>query len=762
MRPNRTALTILFAIVFLFFLQALSDFIQSIYAFGLLVTAFTPQLAAVLLLFSPVALLFVRKEPSRRWMIGLGAVAVVGRLVEPLLDPGGRLVTSGISVGAFMLLFPMMLAQSRSTVFGWQAAWGLLLSVMASIFVRTAGSSLDITETGATQIVAWVMAAVAVWLARRYEWRGQESEPSSVPSPDEGRRAPEDVMEAPSEAQSHEERREASLRALAERTKAAEEGQPLRTAEEIASVAALPRNDGETGRVVGFWVGLAAVIVMLYFAFANPGVMARWTGYSYEAIVLVTAVAWGIAGAAEGMLGWWNRLSRGAVLGWNALFVAMLVLSILPHQVAFPVDQGAYPFEPGAVSALWQIPLYVMLVLSPVIVVDFMLFLGAVAAERPTIRQLGGGFAIGALFVLVMVFLQVFTTIYDYAKPIGPVFRDRSWLVYLIAGVGMATPVFGLRGGGNFEFGIMNSGEGGATQQTAAEDGGGSEERRENSDGRRMKNEGEDAAAARQRAARWTPLHGPGGAVWMAVGLAVLTGAALVVTGIWQVSQPSAGALRVMTYNIQQGFDKVGDEALPGQLEAIRHVEPDVLGIEESDTARVANGNVDAVRYFANHLRMYSYYGPPTTVGTFGIALLSKYPIENPHTFYMYSAAEQTACIEAQITANGKTYNVFVTHLGNGGPMVQLDAVLTRVNSAPNVILMGDFNFDPLTAQYAQATDGLDDAWLLRWPGGKQLTGPGAEGRIDQMFVSPGTEVTDAEYVPNPSSDHPYLWAVVR
>src|SRR5512142_2723699 len=101
MRSHRTALIILLAIPFVFFLQALSDFIQSIYAFGLLVTAFTPQLAAVVLLFSPVALVFFRGEPSRRWLLAVGAVAVIGRLVEPLLDPGGRLVACGISVGAF-------------------------------------------------------------------------------------------------------------------------------------------------------------------------------------------------------------------------------------------------------------------------------------------------------------------------------------------------------------------------------------------------------------------------------------------------------------------------------------------------------------------------------------------------------------------------------------------------------------------------------------------------------------------------------------
>ena len=110
---------------------------------------------------------------------------------------------------------------------------------------------------------------------------------------------------------------------------------------------------------------------------------------------------------------------------------------------------------------------------------------------------------------------------------------------------------------------------------------------------------------------------------------------------------------------------------------------------------------------------MYSYYGPKTTTGTFGIALLSKFPIEGAHTFFMYSTAEQTAAIQAQITVNGKTYNVFVTHLGNDGPTVQLQDVLKRVDGLPNVVLMGDFNFNPSTAQYGLATTGAGGCMAL-------------------------------------------------
>src|SRR5512140_3062192 len=146
MRSTRTGQIALLAILFLFFLQVLSDFIQSIYAFGLLVTAFTIQLAAVALLFTPLALLVARKPPSRRWIVVMAAVGMLGRLLEPLLDPGGRPVACGLSVGAFLLLFPSLLGHRlRRSILGWALGSGLALAVLLSILFRAAGSSLDVT-----------------------------------------------------------------------------------------------------------------------------------------------------------------------------------------------------------------------------------------------------------------------------------------------------------------------------------------------------------------------------------------------------------------------------------------------------------------------------------------------------------------------------------------------------------------------------------------------------------------------------------------
>jgi endonuclease/exonuclease/phosphatase family metal-dependent hydrolase len=244
------------------------------------------------------------------------------------------------------------------------------------------------------------------------------------------------------------------------------------------------------------------------------------------------------------------------------------------------------------------------------------------------------------------------------------------------------------------------------------------------------------------------------------IALGATAGAWLTASRPPAVAQPT-DALRVLTYNIQQGYNRDGQLDVEGQLALMRQTDADIIGLQECDTTRVATGNIDVVRHFADRLNMYSYYGPNTTVGTFGIALLSKYPILNPRTFYLYSLGEQTAAIEAQIMAGGKTFTVYVTHLGNGGPIVQQEQVLQLVEGKENVLLMGDFNFRPDTEQYQLTTGTLGDAWLLA----KSQLAPShadeLERRIDYLYVSPGTIVIEAEYLTGPQSDHPALVAEI-
>jgi endonuclease/exonuclease/phosphatase family metal-dependent hydrolase len=568
---------------------------------------------------------------------------LVSRIVAVMLDTRGKMIVSGIGVGCFMLFLPALLwNQDEEESGGAALGSGLVVGLALSILFRALNSGTDISTYSWFQAIGWALAAIAG--VRLFDLSRTGDPPPSGKRP-------------------------------------------------------------SFLKTTGLCLGLTSALVLLYFAFTSPNVIARWTGVSYllvVAVILLALCSFTWLSSKRRLLA---ALTPGIVLAWNALFVLALTATISIHQINFPTSAAAYPHalaEPPV--TLWQhVPLILTLLSFPVILLDFVLFARELIAVRPSSRALGAGFTVAALFLLIMIFAQVFTTVYDYIPVVGPFFRDKFWLVFLLAGIGLTLPVLlvGKRAG-EFE-----------TDSTL-----------------------------------------PG--TVLLISLATLAGAFLT------ASRPVAPAdqktsLRILTYNIQQGYSEAGIKNFDGQLDLIRSVDADVIGLQESDTNRIAGGNSDVVRYFADRLDMYSYYGPKTVPGTFGIALLSKYPIEHPSTFYMYSVGEQTAAIVAQITVGGKTFDVFVTHLGNGGPIVQQEQILETLAGRENVILMGDFNFRPDTDQYRLTAATLDDSWLLKWSPDTDDREIDPATRIDHIFISPGTIVADSEYLVSPHSDHPAM-----
>ncbi len=659
------ARTLLLGLLLLLFFQLLADFVEATYAFGLLSLSLTAESASVLLLLSPLLLLLRRRDLTGWPLVLLGGAVLACRAAEPLLATRVRMLVSGAGVACFLIILPGLLSRARgrgAEVHGLTWGLGLALSLSLSALFRVLGSGSDLSTEGGTRWLGWAIAAVAGGLMVGL-WRpGPATEGSAGPQEED--------------------------------------------------------RDARAGfwRIAGLALGALSALLLLYFSLSSPTVIARWTGAS---AVPILALGGGALAAVVLTLVAAPRLraalTPGVVMLWNLLFLACLVGTLLAHQIAFPSDPGAYPLPEPAVTAGHRLPLVLMLLLSPVIVVDLMLLAEELIRRRPSSRALGGAFGLAGLFLVVLILAHIFTTVYDYIPVVGPFFRDKFWLVYLVAGLGLAGPMLLAR-----------------------------------------RREPVPPAADR---------HGPSRLAIAA--LAALLSAAAVAGNLSVSARPPAApsgarSLTVLTYNLRQGYSQDGQRNYAGQLELLRSLDADVIGLQECDTARIAGGNADVVRYVADRLDLYSYYGPKTVVGTFGIALLSRYPIQNPRTFYMFSEGEQTATIAAQIEVDGRTFHLFVTHLGNGGPLVQQEAVLHAAEGLDHVVLMGDFNFRPDTEQYALTTGKLDDAWLLRWPGGAADQGIDPARRIDHIFVSPGTQVAESVYLPSPASDHPALIAVIE
>ncbi len=647
--PKLAWKTILFiSLVFLLFFQLVSDFIETVYTFGLLGTSIPPEIVSVLLFFTPALLLLFGRPLPRSTALILAAGLALTRAVEVNLHASAKMLTAGLGVGILFLLIPLLfdrLSGRKGEEVALEMGAGLTVSLSLSILLRSlaAGSDFSLTHPW----VSWILAAglILTALLLNREERG-------------GPPLPEPVK-------------------------------------------------GGFGRLLLLSLGLLSALMMLYYAFVSPTVLARWSEFSYTTILLalVAALILFFAALSGDRLA---RLSKGLVLLWNLIFVAAGALAIWLNQTRFAAESTAFPVDQIGLAPWLQTPLLVMIVLCPIVLIDFGLLAREIAARRASPRALGGSFLLASLFFLIIVFAQVFTTVYDYIPVAGPWCRDRFWLVFLLSGLGMALPVL---------------------------------------------------------AVKYTAIRNPSPVLRVAF-LPTIT-AALLLAAIWAViaaPQPQTpsgqSTFRVLTYNIQQGYDQHGVRSYEGQLELVRSLKPDILGLQENDVARFSGGNADLVRTFAEGLDMYSYYGPKTVNGTFGIALLSRYPIENPRTCYMYSQGEQTASIMANIFIDGTPYLILVTHLGNDGPLIQQEQVLAELGQQPNVIAMGDFNFDLDTPQYALTTQTFADAWVL--VGSPVVPGLEVDHLIDHIFISPEIKVRSAGYIVSPLSDHPALLAEIQ
>jgi len=326
----------------------------------------------------------------------------------------------------------------------------------------------------------------------------------------------------------------------------------------------------------------------------------------------------------------------------------------------------------------------------------------------------------------VMILANVFTTVYDYIPLVGPFFRDKYWLVYLAIGLVLTLSLL-----------LVNRPSFQALGSVAEE--------------------------GRPRA-RAFPI------AVLVLGLASLIAVFLTSAN---PPEPVAGPeLIVASYNIRQGYSDDMAKNFDGQLEMLRQIDADIIGLQESDNARINGGNADIVRYLADKLDMYSYYGPKTVTGTFGDALLSKYLIENATTYYLYSEGEQVAVVEAQVTAGDHTYNIYVNHFGNTcrfpDQEQQVAGLQQLIAGKENLIVMGDFNFGRdiyrrvCTSEQLPIMQGFQDQLLATG-----LDEDDACGRlmpndgIDHIFVSRGMRI-QSECIDDPASDHPLIWASIR
>jgi endonuclease/exonuclease/phosphatase family metal-dependent hydrolase len=467
-------------------------------------------------------------------------------------------------------------------------------------------------------------------------------------------------------------------------------------------------------------VGLFTIFVLAHFAFFSPGVIARWTYGSYPLIISLVS---GLTLLGLFIIYWKpqlvERISSRIILAWNLFFTLSLSSLIFSHTPSFPSIPESAPVIVVAPTIIQKVLLLITLLLFPVIFLDFAIFSRVIVHRKPTPAKIAPGFLLGALLWVILIFMNIFTNVWGYVEPISPFFRGKYWLPFLLA-CGTATILawcFHSRHKVTYQ----------ATNEMIVKD--------------------------------WKIPALVLGIIFL------LTCSSALLTEHPQSASMDVRSLTVMTYNIQQANDIDGEKSYLQQLALIRKINPDILALQEIDSARISLGNNDYLRYFANKLKDYEFYGPTTVTGTYGTALLAKYPLENVQIFFTFSDQDEVGVTQAEVVVDGLRFTIFCVHPDGSDLADQAfaDALLEQAAGKDNVIALGDYNLRDYEPAYQRIDEVFQNAWTTLYPTGINDQGLDMSGknRIDHIFISQHLTVLEAYYLlpPESATDHPVHWA---
>jgi hypothetical protein len=135
------------------------------------------------------------------------------------------------------------------------------------------------------------------------------------------------------------------------------------------------------------------------------------------------------------------------------------------------------------------------------------------------------------------------------------------------------------------------------------------------------------------------------------------------------IEMPSAEgpeAIRAAVWAVHFGYDNFGQNSFDRIITRLSETSANVIGLVETDLARIFNGNWDLVDYLQQNTGLYADYGPGTMNNTWGCALLSAFLIVRSDRYNLPSPQGEVAClIDATIQVGAEKVDVIVTHFGN-------------------------------------------------------------------------------------------------
>jgi len=191
----------------------------------------------------------------------------------------------------------------------------------------------------------------------------------------------------------------------------------------------------------------------------------------------------------------------------------------------------------------------------------------------------------------------------------------------------------------------------------------------------------------------------------------------------------SQESVTILTYNIRldaasDGIDNWHERKVDF-VEYLNKTKPSFIGIQE--------GLSHQVQYLTENLHGYKYIGVGRDDGYEGGEFMAIYydtlswALDQKSTFWLSStqsipsrgwdaACHRTCTVGLFRNMNGKEIYIFNTHLDHQGKVARAESIdllikNIKTSKAENIILTGDFNFEPSDPNYTKIADALFDAY---------------------------------------------------